>query len=492
VARPSRPESDPWYVVVVRGEGGTAQLVHTLWEWGREIVNSAGWGGELHYTHDLASQLVSHVMADMRGLRVGDKALEPRDVKGSGYFSIALGARLAGAGAGAGPGGEAESQDVAVNVFVGNGAQKAFEAEVRTLRTLTAKVGSPAPVVRLVGVVDASEGGALPWPALVMTPLCVESLEQRIDHFVQEPYTLEEAVAWAVQVALSLHRLHRESRLRHGDVTLRNVLLGRDGRAYLADMGVAEHNHPYGRQPQQQGRGKGYSASVAPEMVQGASSPPSSDARADVWSWGVLLHALLTRSTAKAKEGSVSAYVTMMEDGRWWEGAAALWGSEELHGGMCEAVRHSLCERGKRVGLLAGAVLLGQQGLVEAMVDGMEAPEEVKRAELRIATLEARMIVLSDLGLSPGRLSSQANVLSALAVAHEAVGDEVQAIACLQQAARLFSGLMMTSGGPGFSTAWPWPSRGGVTTRRPPRCWGFRWPGDGGCGRRTTRTLPRP
>jgi hypothetical protein len=70
-------------------------------------------------------------------------------------------------------------------------------------------------------------------------------------------------------VALSLHRLHRESRLRHGDVTLRNVLLGRDGRAYLADMGVAEHNHPYGRQPQQEGQGKDYSSSVAPEMVQG-------------------------------------------------------------------------------------------------------------------------------------------------------------------------------------------------------------------------------
>jgi hypothetical protein len=203
-----------------------------------------------------------------------------------------------------------------------------------------------------------------------MTPLCVESLEQRIDRFAREPYTLQEALAWAGQVALSLHRLHRESRLRHGDVTLRNVLLGRDGRAYLADMGVAEHNHPYGRQPQQEGQGKGYSASVAPEMVEGGQGASSSDARADVWSWGVLLHALLTRSTAMAKEGSVSAYLTMMEDGRWWEETAALWGAEELPRGVFEAVRHSLCERGERVGLLAGAVLLGQQGLVEEMVGG--------------------------------------------------------------------------------------------------------------------------
>jgi tetratricopeptide (TPR) repeat protein len=438
----SRPESDPWYVVVVPGERGTAQLVvDTLWEWGRDIVNSAGWGGGLHYTHDLASQLVRRVMGGMRGLRVGDKALEPREVKGSGYFSIALGARLVGAGAG----GDitignkrrklADSEDVAVKVFVGDGAQGAFEAEVRTLRTLTAKISPAALVVRLVGVVATSEGGALPWPALVMTPLCVESLEQRIDRFAQEPYTLQEAVAWAGHVALSLHRLHRESRLRHGDVTLRNVLLGRDGRAYLADMGVAEHNHPYGRQPQQEGQGKDYSASVAPEMV---ASSPSSDARADVWSWGVLLHALLTRSTAVAKGGSVTAYLPIMVGMEWWDEVAALWGAEELPEGAFKAVRHALCERGERVGLLAGAVLLGHQGLVEAMVMGTEAPEEVKKAELDIARLELSKIAWDGGEVSPADLCSQADELRALAAAHEAVGDKAQAIACLQQAARLF------------------------------------------------------
>jgi serine/threonine protein kinase len=205
---------------------------------------------------------------------------------------------------------------VAIKVFLGQGAHAAFEKERRNLQMLTTKISPEALVVRLVGVVEASEGGALPWPALAMTPLCVESLEQRIDRFAREPYTLQEAVAWAVQVALSLHRLQRESRLRHGDVTLRNVLLGRDGRAYLADMGVAEHNHPYGRQPQHKGPRKDYSASVAPEMVEGGQGA-SSDARADVWSWGVLLHALLTRSTAMAKGLSVSAYLSMMEGGEW-------------------------------------------------------------------------------------------------------------------------------------------------------------------------------
>jgi hypothetical protein len=368
-----RVRSDPWplpphpslgglkWGLVVTGPARMALLVNALWEGRRtsrkgvvQYMNNQGAQHVSHDAHDLASQLVSRVMAGAGGLRVGDKTLEPGGIKGSGYFSIAFGARLVGA-----------AEDVAVKVFLGRGAQGAFEAEVRTLRTLTAKISPAALVVRLVGVVGTSEGGggALPWPALVMTPLCVESLEQRIARSVQEPYTLQEALAWTGQVALSLHRLHRESRLRHGDVTLRNVLLGRDGRAYLADMGVAEYNHPYGRQSQHEGPRKEYSASVAPEMVEGASPP--SDARADVWSWGVLLHALLTRSTGMAKGLSVSAYLSMMEGEEWRKETAALWGAGEVPEGVFEAVRHSLCKRGERVGLLAGAVLLGQQASVE-------------------------------------------------------------------------------------------------------------------------------
>jgi hypothetical protein len=334
--------------------------------------------------------------------------------QGVGLLRHVLGARRMGAGG--------EVEDVAVKVFLGQSSSAAFKKELSNLQVLTTKISPAALVVRLVGVVESSEGQNLWWPALVMTPLCVESLEQRIDRF--EPYMLQEALAWAVDVSLSLHRLHRESRLRHGDVTLRNVLLGRDGRAYLADMGVAEHNHPYGRQGFQEGT-KGYSASVAPDMVEGGQGV-SSDARADAWSWGVLLHALLTRSTAMANEGSVSAYVTTMEDGRWWETTAALWGPEELSRGVFEAVRRSLCERGERVGLLAGAVLLGQQGLVEAMVGGTDAPAEVKEAELRIARLEARV----------SHCSSPVEALLELSECHEAVGDEAQAIACLQQAER--------------------------------------------------------
>jgi hypothetical protein len=271
-------------------------------------------------------------------------------------------------------------------------------------------------------------------------------------------------MAWAVQVAMSLHCLHWESRLRHGDVTLRNVLLGRDGRACLADMGVAEHNQPYGRQPQQRRRpSKGYSASVAPEMEEEQAEELSpSDARADVWSWGVLLHALLTRSTAMATGNSVSAYLTMIRDE-----AVAPWGPEnkELPAAVLKVLKHSLCERAERVGLLAGAVLLGQLDMVVEVVQGMEAPEHVKRSQLCTALLESSMGATPDKNL--GRLSP-VDLLTTLAASHHDVGDEAQAIACLQQAARFSPpDRPVTSSSRMFSSAWHSHSGGKVTTRGP-------------------------
>jgi tetratricopeptide (TPR) repeat protein len=435
---PGRPEMPPVAVVVVRGQRMLASVVGALWKDGRRL-------GCKHFSHELAAAWVSHVMKGRYPVLVGGPTLKLGGVQGSGFFSTVLGARLLGPGGEGGGVGEAEEEGegVAVKVFLGEGSQAAFEAELKILRTLTAKISPAALVVRFVGVVDASGDQPLPWPALVMTPLCVESLEQRIDRFAQEPYTLQKAVAWAGQVALSLHRLHRESQLRHGDVTLRNVLLGRDERAYLADMGVAEHNHPYGRQ--QLKCGKRYSASVAPEAVirggEEGSGPDTSDARADVWSWGVVLHALLTGSTTMAQKNSGLDYLEMMQMEQWRDEMMAPWRPEELSTGVLEALKHSLCKSGERVGLLAAAVLLGDKASVKEMVSCSDAPEEVKKAELDIAMLEARMVAPGGPGgLSPPEeRSSQVTMFAKLANYHEALGDESQAIARLQQAVRLFT-----------------------------------------------------
>jgi hypothetical protein len=102
----------------------------------------------------------------------------------------------------------------------------------------------------------------------VMTPLCIASLEAVIDGYSTQPYSLEDALLWGVELAIEVHTLHSRCRLFHGDISGRNVLLGPDHHIYVADLGLAEHNHPYGMR-----RGAGalmrLTGTEAPEMNEG-------------------------------------------------------------------------------------------------------------------------------------------------------------------------------------------------------------------------------
>jgi serine/threonine protein kinase len=69
--------------------------------------------------------------------------------------------------------------------------------------------------------------------------------------------------AWGVELAQTVHMLHSTCRLFHGDISARNVLLGQDGHMYLADLGLAEHNNPYGMREPRYHRDTG---TEAPEM----------------------------------------------------------------------------------------------------------------------------------------------------------------------------------------------------------------------------------
>ena len=53
-----------------------------------------------------------------------------------------------------------------------------------------------------------------------------------------EPWTLIRVAGLVEQVGVALEALHRSS-VVHGDVSPANVLFGREGRAYLADVGLA-------------------------------------------------------------------------------------------------------------------------------------------------------------------------------------------------------------------------------------------------------------
>jgi serine/threonine protein kinase len=144
-------------------------------------------------------------------------------------------------------------------------AKQSYEQEVAALELVTRKAPAEARVVRLVEAFE--EGGVF---YTVMTPLCRASFERVIDNYAIEPYSLEQALTWGVELAQAVHMLHWTCRLFHGDISARNVLLGQDGHVYLADLGLAEHNHPYGMR-----RGDGalvrgrITGTEAPEMKEG-------------------------------------------------------------------------------------------------------------------------------------------------------------------------------------------------------------------------------
>lgn len=131
---------------------------------------------------------------------------------------------------------------------------------------------------------------------LIMTPLARTDIQALVTH---EPksYHLVDVARWCLDTAQALHALHREANLYHGDVRPRNVLIGYDGHAYLADLGISTHNHPYGVNNLGQLLYT-KSVSVAPEMLQGNKD---FDAAADTWSWGVMVEALLSRSLSRCQ-----------------------------------------------------------------------------------------------------------------------------------------------------------------------------------------------
>jgi serine/threonine protein kinase len=142
--------------------------------------------------------------------------------------------------------------------FPGPDAKESYDQEVAALKLVTRKAPPEARVVRLVEAFE--EGGAF---YTVMTPLCLSSFDHVIDNYAKHPYSLEQALTWGVELAQTVHMLHSTCRLFHGDISARNVLLGQDGHVYLADLGLAEHNHPYGMKEPRYHRGTG---GEAPEM----------------------------------------------------------------------------------------------------------------------------------------------------------------------------------------------------------------------------------
>jgi tetratricopeptide (TPR) repeat protein len=213
-------------------------------------------------------------------------------------------------------------------------ARAAWQCELEALQEVTKWADPRDRVVRLEPFEE---------PAgcrLLMVPLCVENLETRI---TTGGYDMEQALAWAADVAMTLHSLHRRIQMVHRDLAPGNILVGDDGRAYVADLGLAAANNPYGFDEHdlfylRNGPG------VAPEVKK--SGPTRDyDSSADVWAWGMLLYALLART--------VNFDDTTRLDNLWANpeaGVARLvrdidraWGGDPVPDGALQALRASVC-----------------------------------------------------------------------------------------------------------------------------------------------------
>ena len=129
--------------------------------------------------------------------------------------------------------------------------------------------------------VEESEDGLL---FLAMPRYDGESLERRI---ARGPLPVEEALDIVVQAARGLAKAH-EHGIIHRDVKPGNLLVTRDGVVKILDFGIAKLTGEVGHT--RLGAILGTPSYMAPEQTRGETV----DARADVWSLGVVLYEMLT------------------------------------------------------------------------------------------------------------------------------------------------------------------------------------------------------
>jgi serine/threonine protein kinase/Tol biopolymer transport system component len=129
--------------------------------------------------------------------------------------------------------------------------------------------------------IGESEDGLL---FLAMPRYDGESLDRRI---ARGPLPVEEAVEIGVQAARGLAKAH-EHGIIHRDVKPGNLFVTRDGVVKILDFGIAKLAGEVG--PTTTGSSPGTPSYMAPEQMRGKAV----DARADVWSLGVVLYEMLT------------------------------------------------------------------------------------------------------------------------------------------------------------------------------------------------------
>ena len=174
------------------------------------------------------------------------------------------------------------NRPVAVKVMLGSLAADP-QAEQRFMREAQVVAGLSHPGIVNILDVDVSDGR----PYIVMEYLAGGSLADRLR---AGPMPIAQALQLAVPLADALDYAHRQG-LVHRDLKPANVLLRPDGSPVLADFGLARlAQADSAAQITATGAVLGTLAYMAPEQFSGQPT----DARADVYSFGVMLYELCT------------------------------------------------------------------------------------------------------------------------------------------------------------------------------------------------------
>jgi hypothetical protein len=151
----------------------------------------------------------------------------------------------------------------------------------------------------IVTVFDVGEDGGAAYMAMEL--LDGASLQQMLKERQRIPFhTAADLIA---QVADALHHAH-QFKIVHRDVKPGNVVVSRAGRAKLTDFGVA---YVPASDVTQHGTALGSPRYMAPEQVLGQPI----DARADIFSLGVVLYEVLTRRTPFEWPGDTTVFALM-------------------------------------------------------------------------------------------------------------------------------------------------------------------------------------
>ena len=136
----------------------------------------------------------------------------------------------------------------------------------------------------IVAVFDVGENPENQDPYIVLEYVAGEALNKVLSREKKLP--LPTALQLAAEVADALEYAHAQG-VVHRDIKPANILITRDGRAKIADFGIAKLNLAHFTLP---GRVLGTPAYMAPEQLSGEGS----DGRSDLFSLGVILYAMVT------------------------------------------------------------------------------------------------------------------------------------------------------------------------------------------------------